>query len=202
MLTRSALALVLLGLFSAPPSLRAQDAGGQRKLLTVAAAADSRISTAPGVRAQGDLFGGGGRVTVSIGELTSRGIDAFDYFTFGAFYSSFPEQPPHTSNPTGQPISATHYGIELGVHFLRTPVWGVFDPFLAIGAGVISITPREGEYDPTLMLSPGIGFRIPLRSRFEMRLDGRWNSARDKGTLAGEDLEDLAQLTVGLGLAF
>jgi hypothetical protein len=121
---------------------------------------------------------------------------------------SGPQQFP--AGPISSGFSVLHYGAQIDQFFVRRPFAGFLDPFVSLGVGRFrygfdpSIPIVGGSTESHLSLSPGIGLRIPIPNRLEIRGD-----VRDMFLLNGRTDIDGTQKTTsnlviqgGLGLTF
>lgn len=195
----STLATILCVLLSGASGLQAQAPSAERPTLTVGALGGALLSTGPGDLAPPDLYGMGGRFAVNMAGFTGPTVHFLDYVSLGGFYFSFPEQ-------AEEMMSATYFGAELDLFLMRRAIGGVLDPFLSAAVGSLEMSSPVAEQDGRLVVSPGLGFRIPLASRLELRLDGQYLTvfAPDDATAAAADADDenFFQFSGGVQLGF
>ena len=79
-----------------------------------------------------------------------------------------------------QNISTFHFGAEFDIHPINYPIAGSLDPFISLGLGLFrtrsgfqgsATSPRFSS--TRFALTPGVGLRIPLANRFQLRGDAR-----------------------------
>jgi len=136
--------------------------------------------------------------------LNSAPFGLTDHLGVGLFY---------TYTPTQQDRGATimHYGGQLEIFPVHRPLGNVLDPFITVGAGAFRLNTFGGEAGISrgavtrLSVLPGVGLRIPIPNRFQIRIDARdaiiFNS--DVGTAPGETrTAHNLEATASLGLTF
>lgn len=95
----------------------------------------------------------------------------------------------HTATDAGYRV--VHYGAEQDVFFVNRPLGGFFDPLISVGAGAyrrsvdaqtVLVSPSSGTVGTALIpgvhttkfaLTPGVGFRVPVPNRLQLRFDAR-----------------------------
>ena len=165
--------------------------GDARPVFTIGPAASALLSNEAGTAGWPDLMGLGAGATLSPGSMTA-GTSALDYFALGAFFLHYPAQGEEESG-------GTHYGAELALHVLPSPAFGLIDPYLVGGAGVLDIDRGAEAGTPWSVFSAGVGFRVASGSRFELRADGRMIPRREVGE---ESKPGYFQFNAGLRLGF
>lgn len=106
----------------------------------------------------------------------------------------------HTGTTNGARV--VHYGAQQDVFFVNRPLAGFIDPVISVAAGAYR-TSAEGAHQTHFALTPGVGIRIPVPNRFELRVDARdailFN--QDIGTASKKTLNNY-EFTAGLGITF
>lgn len=205
---RTTFAAIVAALLAAvAPSARAQNLGPYRQFLSVEPyyayerldVGDAGRSATASSGSSLNLQGFGARLW-----LNSAPFGLTDHLGIGLFYTYTPRQ---------QDRGATimHYGGQLELFPFHRPLGNVLDPFVTVGAGAFRLNTFGGEAGisrgPFTRLSvlPGVGFRIPMPNRFQLRIDARdaiiFNSdvgAAPGSTRTAHNIEG----TASLGLTF
>ncbi len=85
-----------------------------------------------------------------------------------ALYGSF--------TPGSKDRNVVQYGATHDIFFVRRPFGGVIDPLISVGAGAYRThTFATNKAITKLSLSPGVGIRIPVPNRFQLRFDAKDN---------------------------
>jgi len=147
-----------------------------------------------------DLSGFGARLW-----LNTAPFGVTDKLGVGLFVTRYPQQ-----NHRG--VAVTHYGGQLELFPVHRPIGGWFDPFITAGAGayrssvnrgVVASIPAGGS-NTKLALTRGVGVRIPIPNRFQLRFDAR-DAIVQRGSLfgpGGSGRMNNLELLAALGLTF
>lgn len=136
--------------------------------------------------------------------INTAPFGATDHVGVSAFYTRSIRQ-------ESRGVSVTHYGAQFDIFPAHRPAGGFIDPFVSVGAGAFKLStfgPRSGaEPDPRTHLSlvPGIGLRVPIPNRFELR--GELRDAVVFGGAVGASPGDRRttnnlEVQAGLGVTF
>lgn len=176
-------------------SAHAQALGPQRQFLAIEPYYEYTRLDAGSGSSNTTLNGYGGRLWINL-----EPFHLIPHGSIALFTSYAPKQ------ATGN-VTALHYGAEYDQYFVRRPLGGLIDPFLAVGGGLYRLETDLGSAryrQRHWALSPGGGIRIPMPNRFELRADVkdliRFN-ARTAPTAAGETTHNLL-VQGALGLTF
>jgi hypothetical protein len=113
-----------------------------------------------------------------------------------ALYGSF--------TPGSKDRNIVAYGATHDVFFVRRPLGGVIDPLLTVGAGAYRThTFATDKAITKLSLSPGVGIRIPVPNRFQLRFDAKDNILNSVGTVSGvRKTANNLELIAAVGVTF
>lgn len=104
--------------------------------------------------------------------LNSAPFGLTDHLGVGLFYTFTPRQ-------QNRGATIMHYGGQLELFPVHRPLGGVLDPLVTLGAGAFRLNTFGGEAGLSrgpvtrLSLLPGVGIRIPIPNRFQIRVDAR-----------------------------
>ena len=110
-------------------------------------------------------------------------------------------------------IGTRQYGAELNMYPLHVPIANLIDPFLILGAGAFRIDNRNntGVVDDAFAagsrsyfaFSPGLGIRIPIPNRLQLRLEARDLILFNRRDGSGDSRTSQSpQFMAGAGLTF
>jgi len=110
-------------------------------------------------------------------------------------------------------IGTRQYGAELNMYPLHVPIASLIDPFLILGAGAFGIDNRNntGVVDDAFAagsrsyfaFSPGLGIRIPIPNRLQLRLEARDLILFNRRDGSGDSRTSQSpQFMAGAGLTF
>lgn len=126
------------------------------------------------------------RTQLDVGTAASReGLNGFGarlWINFAPFHfipnSSIALFGSHAPSQSGRSVSLTTFGAEYDQFFVKRPLGGIIDPFVTVGGGGTRIQNersavfgRVGSAHTYGTLIPGVGVRIPIPNRFELRGD-------------------------------
>ncbi len=211
-IVRFASAILLAAAFSALPATRlpAQNLGPFRQFLGLEGSYE-RLQLDNGDGKTVGLNGYGTRLWVNLAPFSGPGTHAVDKLSLALFYFR---------TPSGNVAIATrHYGAEVNIYPLLVPIAKAIDPFLSLGLGAFRIDNRSsGAGQPAggvttvdipagsatnFAISPGMGIRVPIPNRFQLRLDARDVLGLNMRTANGVSRTSQSwQLTGSIGLTF
>lgn len=185
--TTAAFALLVGAVLGAAPRAHAQNLGPFRQFLSVEpyyenTLFDNGASSTSGPRYQ-DLSGVGARLWINAAPFVrSRTLAKSGVALFGE--TTFPKNG----------YRVTHYGAQLEQFFVNRPLGGVIDPVFSVGVGaytyrrpVLGATVLDGSARQTnFALSPGLGLRLPIPNRLQLRFDARDAIVINQRTLLGD----------------
>lgn len=174
---------------------QAQELGPQRRLLNLGLYGTALRLDVSEDRDEIDLYGGGARLMVNLAPFSGIADNLLDNVTVGLFIE-------HTPDQDDEGLKTAHYGAEIDFYF--KDYGGRFDPFLLVGVGRFKTETEGGREDNEVAVSPGLGIRIPLRHRFELRADVRDVIVLDSPTGRNREdrMTDNLSISLGLDLAF
>ncbi len=120
------------------------------------------------------LNGYGGRLWINLAPFLPPGRGVKDHTAIALSYFK-------TVRDRG--IKTNYYGAELNLYPMHVPFGNLIDPFVSLGAGRFGISNRVPGTGATssvdldagtrhyLALTPGIGIRVPIPNRFQLRFD-------------------------------
>lgn len=160
-MTRAALgALLVLG--ASAGALRAQALGPQRQFLAVEPYYSRLELDAGSGESRLGVNGYGARLWINLAQFAGPLNGSIALFT--TFY---PDQ-------ADNGVSALHYGAQYDQFFVRRPFGGIIDPLISLGAGAFGFEDTASDEEETkFALTPGVGIRIPIPNRFQLRFDAR-----------------------------
>lgn len=188
--------VAFLSLGSMGRPLSAQALGPQRQFLAVEPYYQSLwIDVAPN-QSRTQLNGFGARLWINLAPFVGPQLSGLSRSSVSAFVSRA---------PASKGFDVWHFGGELDQFFVRRPLGGFIDPLISVGAGALRVTGPLGT-NAKFALSPGVGLRIPMPNRFELRVDGRdllvFNRADLSGPQTPTRTANNIELTAGLGITF
>ncbi len=154
------------------------------------------------------LNGYSAHVWINLAPFLGPGRGVKDRTAVALFYSV---------TPRDKGISTRHYGAELDLYPLHVPIANLFDPFLSLGAGRFRLDNRntsaggDGSSSPDIKLgsrhyfafTPGVGIRIPIPNRLQLRFDAADLIVFNRKNLAEKSSASHSlSLEAGIGLTF
>lgn len=184
---------------AAKDSVRAQALGPQRQFLAVEPYYERTQLDVGSSASKEGMNGFGARLWIN--------LDPFHFIqnsSIAIYGSRAPSQ-------SGKANSLSTFGAEYDQYFMRRPLGGIIDPFIALGGGATWIRPernttfgRLGSQHAFGTAVIGGGFRIPAPNRFELRLDAKdaiiFNTPT--GTSGTKRTSNNLLLQAGLGVTF
>lgn len=150
-----------------PAHLRAQALGPQRQFLSLEPYYSRMMFDAGSGNSRVGANGYGGRLWINMAPFAGPGPNLIGHMGLSLFATWIPDQ-------ASRGASFVHYGLEDDVFFVNRPLGGVIDPFISVAGGALR-TEAVGTGDATtkFALTPGVGIRIPLANRLQLRVDAR-----------------------------
>lgn len=109
----------------------------------------------------------------------------------------------HTGSKDGARV--LHYGAEQDVFLTNRPFGGVLDPVVSVAGGVYR-TSAAGAHQNRFALTPGVGVRIPVPNRLQLRVDARdailFNQDVGSGSGVRQRTLNNFEFTGALGITF
>ncbi len=161
------------------------------------------------------LNGYGARLWINLAPFSGPRPNLIDKTAIALAYST-------TSRSKG--ISTRQYGAELNMYPLHVPIGNIIDPFLILGAGAFRIDNQDqrglfivpgpdvqGEFRTDIRrgarsyfaFSPGVGIRIPIPNRLQLRLEARDLILFNRRDGSGDSRTSQSpQFMAGAGLTF
>lgn len=207
----SALAGILVISFIVARPAQGQNLGPFRQFLGLEGSYD-RIQLDGGGGTRIGLNGYGSRLWVNLAPFSGPGTHFVDKLSLALFYFRTPRG--NLGNPA---IGTRHYGTEVNIYPLLVPMGKIIDPFLSLGLGAFRVDNRRttgagplpgsatiaSGSATTFAVSPGIGIRIPIPNRLQLRIDARDVLGLNSRTASGEKRTSQSwQFTGSLGLTF
>jgi len=168
--------------------------GSYTRLQLDVGAADSRLG----------LDGYGGRLWINLAPFSGPNPNLIDRTALALIYFRAPRG--------NDGISTRHYGAEFDIYPLHVPIGNFIDPFVSLGLGSFRIDNRPGPVvlggiapgsRSNFALTPGVGIRVPIPNRFQLRLDARDLIAFNRRNASGESrTSHNPEFMAGLGLTF
>lgn len=187
------------------PSANAQNLGPFRQFLALEGAYDRIQLDAGSGRDRIGLNGYGGRLWIELapfvgpGSIGDHAALALTYFT----------------TPRGdRGIFTRNYGAELDLYPLSIPIGNLLDPFVSLGgsrfqldngqpAGAVGSADLARGRSSNFALTPGVGIRVPIPNRFQLRLDAKDLIVFSRKDLSGaRRTSHSPEFMAGLGLTF
>lgn len=201
----TAAAVAALGLsMGAPARASAQNLGPFRQFLALEGSYERLQLDAGKDHDRIGLNGYGGRLWINLAPFVGPGAIG-DKAAIALFYFT---------TPGGErQLFTRHYGADLNIYPLHVPIGNLIDPVLSLGAGRFQINNSEpattGQADikrgrsSSFALTPGIGIRIPIPNRLQLRVDGADLIAFGRKDAVGASRTSHSWLiTAGAGLTF
>lgn len=114
-----------------------------------------------------ELNGYGGRLWINLAPFSGKSPNLVGMGAIALFMTYTPDQ-------GGKGITTLHYGLQHDVFFVNRPLGGFIDPLVSVAAGAFRFNDVAADESQTkFALTPGIGVRLPLANRFQLRVDGR-----------------------------
>ncbi len=166
--------IVASAALGAPLAASAQALGPQRQLLVVEPYyAHIQLDQGKG-RGRISLDGYGARLWVNLAPFSGSSPNVIGKTALALFAHYTPDR-------GGSDITTWHYGAELDTHFVDYPIAGRLDPFVSLGAGAFRTraSGAGGAYgagaatSTKFAFTPGLGVRVPLANRLQLRGDAR-----------------------------
>ncbi len=151
---------------STPSLAGAQALGPQRQFLSLEPYYD-RLQLYDGTGTRTGFNGYGGRLWVNFAPFSGPSPNLLGHMALALFTTYIPEK-------AKSGVSFLNYGAEANVFFVNRPLGGVLDPFISVGGS--RFRSKDTATDQTLTkwaLTPGVGVRIPLSNRFQIRGDAK-----------------------------
>jgi len=155
----------------------AQKLGPQRQFLSIDAFYDRLQLDAGEGRSRIGIDGYGTRLWIN-GAPFAGPSSFLGKTSIGLYYSRNPRK--------DRGIGAAQYGGELDIFPTERPYGGLIDPFISLGAGVLRINNRQttsvngsqladikAGTTKRFAFSPGVGVRLPVFSRVQLRFDAK-----------------------------
>ncbi len=187
-----------------PSTARAQNLGPFRQFLALEGSYERLQLDAGKDQSRIGLNGYGGRLWINLAPFVGPGSIG-DHAAIALFYFTTPGG--------DQNIFTRHYGADLNIYPLHVPLGNLIDPVLTLGAGRFQIsntqTGTRGTADiqrgrsSSFALTPGVGIRIPIPNRLQLRVDAADLIAFGrKGSQSGSRTSQSLMITAGAGLTF
>ena len=159
-----------------PSQSGAQALGPQRQFLSLEPYY-ARLQLDPGLSgiSQNGVNGGsrtgvngyGGRLWVNLAPFSGPSPNLLGHMSLALFTTYYPSKGIDST-------SILHYGAEADIFFVNRPLGGFLDPFISVGGGAFRLKDTATQAtDTRFALSPGVGLRIPLSNRFQLRGDAK-----------------------------
>ncbi len=154
----------------------AQKLGPQRQFLSIDAFYDRLQLDAGEGQSRIGIDGYGARLWINAAPFAGPS-SVLGKTSIGLYYSRNPRK--------DRGIGAAQYGGELDIFPTERPYGGFFDPFISLGAGALRINNRQTTSSGTRVadikagnttrfaFSPGVGVRLPVFSRVQLRFDAK-----------------------------
>ena len=146
-----------------------------------------------------EMFSGyGARLWINLAPFSGPPTNLIGRSTLSLFTTYQPDQ-----KDAG--FSVTFYGAEIAHHFIDVPVANLFDPFFVLGIGDQRTNVFAGGDDGIvhrLAVAPGLGLRIPIPNRLQLRLDAKDILTFPEGADGKRRTLQSVQATIGAGLTF
>lgn len=154
------------------------------------------------------LNGYSAHLWINLAPFLGPGRGVKDHTAIALFYSA---------TPRDKGILTKQYGAELDIYPLHVPIANLIDPFLSLGAGRLRLDNRstsaggDSSSRPDINLgsrhyfafTPGVGIRIPIPNRFQLRFDAADLIVFNRKNLAEESSVSHSPLfKAGIGLTF
>lgn len=200
---RAAMALALL--LAAVP-LSAQNLGPFRQFLALEGSYQRLELDAGDGNDRLGLDGYGTRLWINLAPFSGPRPNLIDKTAIALAYSS--------TSRGNEGVATRQYGAELNMYPLHVPVGNLVDPFLILGAGAFRIDNRQAAGTVTaggfaagsrsyFAFSPGVGIRIPIPNRLQLRLEARDLILFNRRDGSGDSRTSQSpQYMVGAGLTF
>ncbi len=151
-----------------PSQSGAQALGPQRQFLSLEPYY-GRLELDPGSNggSRTGVNGYGGRLWVNLAPFSGPSPNLLGHMSLALFTTYYPSKGIDST-------SILHYGAEADIFFVNRPLGGFLDPFISVGGGAFRLKDTATQAtDTRFALSPGVGLRIPLSNRFQLRGDAK-----------------------------
>jgi len=187
------------------PRLGAQNLGPFRQLLALEGSYQRlQLDGGEGSDRLG-LDGYGARLWINLAPFSGPRPNLIDKTAIALAYS--------TTGLGASRIGTRQYGAELNMYPLHVPVANLIDPFLILGAGAFRIDNRNNSGVANdvfaagsrsyFAFSPGLGIRIPIPNRLQLRLEARDLILFNRRDGSGDSRTSQSpQFMAGAGLTF
>jgi len=119
-------------------------------------------------------------------------------------------------SPMQSGVSTLHYGASIDQYLVHRPLGGVIDPLISLGGGayrhrseLVAVTGTGAATGPAtasttkFALTPGVGLRLPIPNRLELRVDARDAVIFDRtGASGSRRTVNNYEFTGALGITF
>lgn len=153
------------------------------------------------------LDGYGGRLWINLAPFSGPKPNLIGKTALALFYFR---------TPGGEDdIGTQHYGAEFDIYPLHVPIGNVIDPFVSLGLGSFRIDNRRSNAFAVasddiasgsrshFALTPGLGIRVPIPNRFQLRFDARDIILFNRRNSSGESrTSHNPEFMAGVGLTF
>ncbi len=150
------------------------------------------------------LDGYGGRLWINLAPFSGPKPNLIGKTALALFYFR---------TPGGEDdIGTQHYGAEFDIYPLHVPIGNVIDPFVSLALGSFRIDNRRTAtpFDEIasgsrshFALTPGLGIRVPIPNRFQLRFDARDIILFNRRNSSGESrTSHNPEFMAGVGLTF
>jgi len=200
-LTASCIAVAAL--FSVHPArLGAQNLGPFRQFLAFEGSYTRLELDAGEGNSRLGLDGYGGRLWINLAPFSGPNPNLIDKTALALFYFRAPRR---------NGFSTRHYGAEFDIYPLHVPIGNFIDPFISLGLGSFRVDNRRSSVvgdigtgsRSNFALTPGVGIRVPIPNRLQLRLDARDLIVFNRRSVSGESrTSHNPEFMAGLGLTF
>ena len=144
------------------------------------------------------LYGYGARLWINLAPFSGPSPNVVGKGAIALFATYTPDQ-----NDEG--FTTLHYGAQHDVFFVNRPLGGFIDPLLSVAAGAFRTKAVDiDETETKFALTPGLGIRIPVANRLQIRADARDIIVFGSRTGAGGEkrTSNSYEFTGALGITF
>lgn len=194
--------LAALAICAVPCAVKAQALGPQRQFLALEPIYTyTRLDDGAGA-AKLPIHAYGGRLWLNLAPFSGPAQNLIGRTTLGLYMQYTPRGGIHG-------VSFHQYGADANIHFVDYPVGGLLDPYLIVGGSALRIHSTRAVSNFTRgtvtrpTASPGLGFRVQLGNRLQLRGEGKDLIIFSNRSTTGQTrTSNNLQITGSLGLTF